>query len=69
MARQISGYSAYRSTEMAKKTTKRTTLAAKKTYETYCSHCAFQGRLCSSTETMPVPMLTANHLARGRFRR
>lgn len=64
MAGQISGYRMYRTAVIAVKMQKRRTLRPKKTYDIYCTAVALYGRLCNRMETMPVPIMTENHLSR-----
>jgi hypothetical protein len=66
MANQISGYKVYRSTDMTVNKANRRTLAQKKMYEMYWSHSPLYGNRYRRILTMPVPMLTANHLLKTR---
>lgn len=63
MALHISGYSEYRSRVIPVKTRKSEMFSTKKTTEIHRTHAALYGSSCRRTDTIPVPMLTANHLA------
>jgi hypothetical protein len=52
----------YRATDMSEKIAKSKMLRLKKLKLMYCNHWALYGKLWRRMETMPVPMLTANHL-------
>lgn len=57
-----SGYMVYRSAEITQKTAKRATFRTKKMTEIQYSQRALYGRVFNKTDTIPVPMLTENHL-------
>lgn len=58
----ISGYIAYRRIEMRRKEQKRKTFKANTTTEIQYSQMPLYGRLCRRTDTIPVPIMTENHL-------
>jgi hypothetical protein len=62
IAPKISGYSVYRKRLMIHPVTKRRTLRAKMTTEIQYSHGALYGSVFKRIDTMPVPIVTENHL-------
>jgi hypothetical protein len=62
MAPKISGYRVYRKTLMIHPVTKRRTLIAKMTTEIQYNHWALYGSVFKRIDTMPVPIVTENHL-------
>jgi hypothetical protein len=63
MTRHISGYTVYRTIEIIVNVMKSAMFKQKITTEIQYSQSPLNGRLWRRTETMPVPMVTANHLS------
>ena len=63
MTHHISGNAVYRATEMNVKVMKSVTFKQKMTTEIQYSQSPLYGRLWRRVETMPVPMITENHLS------
>ena len=57
---QISGYSVYRRTDMENAREKRIVLRPKKTTDSQYNQSALKGIVMSSSDTMPVPIVTEN---------
>lgn len=62
ITRKISGYSVYRRMLMIHPMLNRSTFSAKIMTEIQYSQTPLYGRLCSKIDTMPVPIVTENHL-------
>src|SRR4051794_27179205 len=61
MTVHISGYAAYRKTEIAKAHEKRSVLSPRKKTASQYSQSALKGMAAKSKDTIPVPMVTENH--------